>query len=560
MSKKITIALFLSILLIATFLRIYQLGNIPHGFYQDESAIGYNAYSLLKTGRDEWGVHMPLYFESFGDYKLPLYIYLTIPSILIFGMTEFAVRFPSALFGILTIGVVYFLTKKLTGNKALAFLTMGLLTINPWSLHYNRATFEVSISLFLFVLGSFLLLESFDTKKKGLFFLGTICFILSIYSYNLTRLLSPLLYGLVLFYGWHGKKTLPKKEGVITAFTSIIALIPFIGTFFSQAGVASARGTLIFSSAVVKAPLLEFKSYLALLPIGLGKVFSMPALLFWQYAVNIASYFSVNFFFLTGSTHGNHGIGNVGQFYLFELPLMLGGLILMIKQKKEWSIVLVGWGLLTILVASLTRDVPHATRSFFLIFPYEVFSAYGLLSFALFLKKQKRLVSLLCIGLFGLLILFNLTFYFTSYYVRFPILYAKDWRLEDKAVAQYIQKNNTKYDTIIFDKKAGFVYTSLLFFNTYSPEIFQKTEIREKEDGEGFSMVSSFGKYQFREINWEKDYHPKTLIVTTLDQVPHGAPVIQTFFYPTRPVVFALNQEIVSYPVSEVAYVAVEGK
>ncbi|HEX7041663.1 MAG TPA: glycosyltransferase family 39 protein, partial [Patescibacteria group bacterium] len=311
------ILLFSTIFFVGAFLRFYLLGSVPNGFYQDESAIGYNAYSILKTGKDEWGKVFPLYFESFGDYKLPVYIYSTIPSIMIFGMNEFAVRFPSALFGTLTVALMFFLTKKLTKNVFLSFLAMGFFAFNPWSLHYNRATFEVSISLFLFVAGTLLLLESTLSKYKGLFLIGTLCFVLSIYSYNLTRLLSPLLYLSVVLYLLFDKKHFPKKEVIITSIISVIFLIPFIYTLFSKGGVASARGTLIFSSAVVKAPLVEFKSYLVSSPF-LGKLFSMPILILWQYVQNIAAYFSVNFLFLTGSTHGNHGIGDVGQFYLFE--------------------------------------------------------------------------------------------------------------------------------------------------------------------------------------------------------------------------------------------------
>lgn len=56
--------ILLAILLLGTFLRFYQLGEIPLGLNQDETAIGYNAYSILQTGRDEYGVFMPLYFKS----------------------------------------------------------------------------------------------------------------------------------------------------------------------------------------------------------------------------------------------------------------------------------------------------------------------------------------------------------------------------------------------------------------------------------------------------------------------------------------------------------------
>src|SRR5258706_1583069 len=96
------ILLLTIIFLLALFLRFYKLTEIPNGFNQDESSIGYNAYSILRTGKDEYGKSFPVYFKSFGDQKLPVYIYLTAATESIFGLNEFAVRFPSAALGTLT--------------------------------------------------------------------------------------------------------------------------------------------------------------------------------------------------------------------------------------------------------------------------------------------------------------------------------------------------------------------------------------------------------------------------------------------------------------------------
>lgn len=94
MSKKfVAISLFL-IVLLASLLRFYHFTSNPPGLNTDETAIGYNAYSILKTGKDEYSQKFPLAFRSFDDYKPPLYIYLTVPSVAIFGLNEFAVRFP----------------------------------------------------------------------------------------------------------------------------------------------------------------------------------------------------------------------------------------------------------------------------------------------------------------------------------------------------------------------------------------------------------------------------------------------------------------------------------
>src|SRR3990167_11448577 len=103
------ILLFLFIILVAGFLRCYRLGQVPPALDWDEASLGYNAWALLETGRDEFGNSWPLSIRSFGDYKPPIYTYLLIPSTKIFGRTEFAIRFPSALAGTLTVAVTYFL-------------------------------------------------------------------------------------------------------------------------------------------------------------------------------------------------------------------------------------------------------------------------------------------------------------------------------------------------------------------------------------------------------------------------------------------------------------------
>src|SRR5437773_2571614 len=101
--------ILLGIILLAILLRFYQLGNNPPSIDWDEASTGYNAYSILKTGKDEYGNFLPLSFRSFDDYKPPVYIYLTVPSVAVFGLTEFAVRLPAAIIGVLAVLVIYFL-------------------------------------------------------------------------------------------------------------------------------------------------------------------------------------------------------------------------------------------------------------------------------------------------------------------------------------------------------------------------------------------------------------------------------------------------------------------
>ncbi len=113
------------ILLLASVLRVWNLANYPSGFNADEAALGYNAYSLYLTGRDEHGHALPVNLESFGDFKPALYSYLLVPLVGVGGLTEWVVRLPSALFGVLAVFVIYLLVRELTPPAPLSLSKRG---------------------------------------------------------------------------------------------------------------------------------------------------------------------------------------------------------------------------------------------------------------------------------------------------------------------------------------------------------------------------------------------------------------------------------------------------
>lgn len=575
MRKIKTHYLFLFLLVLGFVLRFYKLGAVPLGLYQDETAIGYNAYSILKTGRDEYGKKFPMYFKSFGDYKLPVYVYLTSGAIWLFGMTEFAVRFPSALFGFLTLPLAYLLIKKLTphqksgagytGKQNLALLAVGLLAINPWHLHYSRAAFEVSVGLFLLAAGWLLIANYFDKRKViGLIMASTI-FSLAAYTYNLTRILAPLLYaGLFLIHGNSAKlqNKFRKRDVWLGLVIFLVLMLPMGLTMAKPGGAGSAAGTLINTSAPIQAQILEFRGYLIKSPVVIRKfIFNQSTLTGWRYLKNIAGYFSVDFFFLNGSSHGNHGLGDMGQFYLFELPLILSGMAIIWRKKGIFGRSLLCWLILTVLTAALTREAPHATRSFFLILPMVIFSALGLLNTVdwLWRKKQIGYMTLLLFLILSLIVIFNLTYYFVDYYLVFPGKYARSWRAAEKELAEYLGSEEPKYQKIIIDKSADVKYTALLFYQKYSPLDFQQTAARTDDDSEGFNEVQKFGKYEIKDVNWDQDLEDDQSLVVTLAGKEKGR-IIKTFYYPERPVAFAVKQQIYQMPIQEIAFVAVVRK
>src|SRR3989344_5355024 len=127
---KLNKIILITILLIATFFRLWKLSSVPVSLFGDELDVGYHAYSILKTGRDYSGNFMPLHFQSLAEWRTPLYLYSAVPTIALFGITPLGVRLPAAILGILGVSLFYLLIKLITGNWKLATLAGLLLAIS----------------------------------------------------------------------------------------------------------------------------------------------------------------------------------------------------------------------------------------------------------------------------------------------------------------------------------------------------------------------------------------------------------------------------------------------
>lgn len=158
--------LILSIIILLGFLlRVVALDRYPVGFTQDEAGLGYDAYSVLLTGKDQWGKTFPLTFRSFGDFKLPVYVYLTIPSIALFGLNEFSVRLPSAICGTLAIIFTYLMVGIMTERKDMAIWSSLLLAFSPWHISLSRGAFEANLTVLFLPLSVWLFYRGLERYK-----------------------------------------------------------------------------------------------------------------------------------------------------------------------------------------------------------------------------------------------------------------------------------------------------------------------------------------------------------------------------------------------------------
>ncbi len=547
---------------IALFLRFHQLSNIPNGLYPDETAIGYNAYSILLTGKDEYGENMPLYFRSFDDYKLPLYIYSTTLSIKLFGANAFAVRFPSAFLGSLSVIFLFFLVYELSKNKGFAVISSLFLALNPWHFFFSRAGYEVNAATALMLLGTLFFVIAVQRKNNLLFFIiSIISFILAVYTYNVTRLIAPVIFFALIFLYLNYLKN-SKKTLVSILILFCIGMIPFLVTFLtlqSQSGFSTHKDALIFGNEA-RSDIIQTRSYFLVLPPLAQKIFfNYWVLVLWKYLINLISFFSTNFFFTTGAAKPNQDVGgNLAMFHYFDFPLLLIGIYYALKKRSSYFYPFYIWFLAIFFIGSIIISVPNGTRSYPIIIPFIVFSAYGffyLLQNVFKLKNNlfKTGILTFMIGIIS----YTYIFYFLSYFIRFPIEFAKDWRSEDKKTVEYIKNIEHNYDKIIFDESAEFFYTSLLFYAKYPPVNYQKNSVYQLKGL--VNTLSHTGKYEFRKVDWEKEiYMPRTLIIAGTGNYPQGKSPITTFSYPTRPVVLYYDRKIAQFPTTDVAYMIFE--
>ncbi len=194
--------LWLIVPLLGVFIRLYQLNEIPSGFNNDEASAAFEAYSLWQTGHDRWGNFLPVYFPSWGSGQNVLYSYLAAPIVGWLGNEIWSFRLVSAVFGILTIGLAYFLTKTFFQAEFPARLAAILYALNPWHVLASRWGLEENITPFFVLLGLLTLARSFrnPTKLNIILSLAPLSFLWYAYATNIFVL--PIFLILVLLYFW----------------------------------------------------------------------------------------------------------------------------------------------------------------------------------------------------------------------------------------------------------------------------------------------------------------------------------------------------------------------
>lgn len=466
--------------IIALFLltRLYKITEIPASLYWDEASIGFNAYSVILTGKDEWGDFLPLHFRAFGEFKLPIYIYTVALFEKLFGLNEFAVRFPATLFSLGSVILTYLLTFKILNKKSVALFAAFFMTVSPWFFIFSRTGYEATAGLMFFLLGIYLFLSSF--KKNWLLIFSVISFILSIYSYNAFRVIVPfVLLGVPIVY--HTKKTL-----LIVCLSMVIFItgfIPVIRQMQSNDGINRWQAVSIFNNEKVGQELLV------------------------NFSRNYLSNFNPEFLFISGDKNLRSQQGGFGQLYWVELPLLIAGLIFILVKRKMIYYLPLLVVLLAPTPAAITKESPHALRGITVVPFISIISALGI-SF-LIEKFKKRLVLKVAAVVFFLVFFLNYFYNFISFY---PAISATDWQYGYKALFTEYNSTFGQYDRVIISDFYGQPYIFALYYLRYHPEKFIAEAEYNSVDKWGFSTAASFNNFSFRKINLDNLPNGKLLV------------------------------------------------
>lgn len=488
------------IIVLGFVLRLIFIGKLPPSPNWDEVSHGFNAYSILKTGKDEWGNVMPLIFKCYGDFKLPVYIYLTVIPVFLFGLNVFSVRLISILAGTFSTLLIFLIINKIyPKNRTVSLITTLVFCLSPITIFLSRIALEANLFMFLFLLSFYFLLN----KRYGL---STLFYGLSLFTYNSSRVLLPF-YLISLIFILIRQKTKISKNLFLKFIPFILFIFLAIYQTFNQSGQARYQWVSILDSGSIN-QINELRAIYPRFLVNKATFFTFNA------TKNYLSHFNPQFLFING---GSNYQFNIPNFYLISplfLPFLILGLIYLLKDiKNDNSKLILFFFLVSPIPSAITRDAPHVLRSI-LFFPFSIIIiGLGFQYFSKFLKKTSLII--LIIALF----LSQITFW--PKYFSYTKEFSSSWQYGYSQVISYIKDNYQNYDQIIFTKKYGEAHEFILFYWPWDPNNYQHSTSKNWDYHANWYWINAFDKFIF--INdWEiKDYtqnlssNNKILLVTS---------------------------------------------
>lgn len=500
------IIILVAIIGLAILLRFWQLGETPKGFYLDEAAIGYNAYSIIKTGKDEFGQTMPILFRSFGDFKAPIYIYLLVPIYQALGMSVWSTRVLSAGAGVASVVFLYLLVSRVSKDRKLGLLAAGLLAISPWGIIFSRTSYETNVALTLLIIS---LWSFYKSEEKAWWLLPSgLLASLSFLTYHSERVIVPLIFVGLIFRHW---KRITWRENLkiflITLILAGVVIIPTVRLFASPGFLSRLNSLSIFAKPTTA--LWGYDSSAA----GEETILNNRELLLArQWSSLYVSYFSPRYLFGLGDPGPRSSFPDLPTFYLWQLPFLIIGMRVFLKNKiknNKELIYLTGLMLLVSPIpASITQDPYSSIRALPMVVPLLILIALGMKNVTERWGKEMNLI-------FAVLVLWSVGKLYFSVFKLNDYYRAEAWNYGTQQLAAELKKIDPA-TPIIVDARSE-PYSQILFYLKTDPVNYQK-ENREVEKNDYYTNMSRSVEKKIvnitvRKVTWETDIFESEIIV-----------------------------------------------
>ncbi len=511
--------LVILILVIAVGARFIHLGTAPSGLSRDEVSTGYDAYCIMKTGNDQFGEFLPLFARSYGDYNEALYRFLAVPSIYFLGLNEQSVRVPAALFGSLTVVLLFLLGRFIFGTN-IALMQAFLLAISPWHVHFSKVAFRVILFPFFFSLALLVFLTALKKQKYLIPSAGL--FVLASYTYSSARVFVPLFWIVIVVVFFDQLKGLRR-------FHFVGFMVVFVG------------GMLVLGYHWSSAPSMVR---------AMGQMESSS----FAWIRSYGSFFGPSFLFMTSDRYFMSQMTGYGLLYPVEAISVVAGLVgilrAAVKDRNPHLMILVVGLLLFPIPAAFTvggeqRRALIGTLFFPLLSGYGFFVVTGLVGNL----KLRRLVRVaLVVTLISMFLNFG-TRYLTTYAGASWFHWDHGWKeVIDFAV-------DGSYDTVFISNRFITPHYFILFYTEYSPELYQKNP---KDVIPGTQRIDSIELGKFRVGDLEEipaDGGSSVLLVVKPDEVQgvltsHNSQIATIIKSPINYVPFVLLELIPLNPAS----------
>jgi len=520
--KLTTLSLLILIFTISFSLRFYQLGKIPNGISPDEATIGYNAYSILKTGKDIYGENLPLFFQLFDSNVGGLTVYSLLPSIIAFGLSDFSIRVIPAALGVVATIVMYLLTRSLyPKDKYISFISSLTFALAPWSVAISRAAFgHIDIILFYLLFLLFFVLSI--SKNRKFIFLSVLFLGLTLYIY-----LAGIIYllPLLIITGVIYRKELFKNMPVLIISIAILFSIalPALKYYYSPNARTRLTSISVFTPEVTLPTSIAEIDYDQANGLPLSNIIHNRRLIYAdELASNYLKYLNLDYLFVNAKDVRYFYINYVGLFYFIELPFFLFGLYWTIKRRTKSDLLILGLLLIGPLPAIITLGTAYPHRALLMLLAIQLISAVGIAkAFELFHGQKKSMFSgIIYIGL-PVIYAINSLFFIHQYFIHVPREFSSEkdngaWYSTVRDVIPFINQYGDNYQKIVFTQTQPKLVPAsyFLFYNKIDPKQFQESiGTLVKTNAPYQAIYSKVNNIEFRPINWQEDKNLKNALL-----------------------------------------------